>query len=126
MQRLVGAAGAVEVTVEKMDIYARAIDQLSSVAALQFGAVRLYSSAEDELKLDALEKAYARAREKAAVLARASGQKLGEALQVSESSGPAIHYAEAGLMRMAASDKAAIEPGTVGIRASVNVRFALD
>ena len=94
---------------------------------------RFYASSYDEAYEDALKSAVSAAEKKAAVLAEASGGKLGSVLSLSEGyQNTAYRYAKANyaMTEEAAADSAsgfgmAVMPGEASIEARVTVTFEL-
>ena len=97
-------------------------------AAVEAGANTVYGpslsrSDAEELYRDALEKAVADAKERAEVLAKAAGRKLGRVTTIVESGSPEIPYAAKDAM--AARAETPIVSGPQETTATVSVTFAL-
>jgi uncharacterized protein YggE len=99
------------------------IDAAVAAGANQVYGPSLSSSRAESLYRQALDAAFARARERAAVLAAAAGATLGEVTSIVEGGGGPIAFAEAAKASTDAGTP--IEPGRQEISATVTVTFEL-
>lgn len=116
------ASNSVSAVVDADDA-ASLIDAAAEAGANQISGPGLSPSNVEELYRRALAKAVTEARERAEVLAKASGRTLGEVTSISESAATPYPYAE----RLAASDAAStpVEPGKQETTATITVTFEL-
>jgi uncharacterized protein YggE len=117
------ATNVVEVTVNDLTLVGKLVDAATKSGANQVSRLQFTLKDEQAVRAQALREAVASARAKAEVIASALGAKVLRALRVEES-GPVViqpYVAEA----LARSDVAAaptpIEPGTIEVRAIVNL-----
>ena len=123
----------ISVTVQGLDIEraGKAITAATGAGANRVNGVSYYCSDYDGLYQQALGRALAMAQEKAAALADANGDELGELLRVVEGyDGQAYRptepkaYAAGAMTDEASSDNGmALDPGTVQIEANVTVEY---
>lgn len=110
-------------TIKKIDNVASIINFLTDNGVTEIYNIDFSSSKEEELKVRALEGAYDNALMKATALAKKAGKKIGEVDEIKESFSQApaprsMHY-EAKMM----SSAPVIEKGSVGVNATVEVKF---
>lgn len=114
--------------VHGVDNYAAILEALSDIGFYQISNSNATLSNPDAVRQEALEKAVADAKEKAQVLAKASGRKLGPALQINEqgSNTPQPMMRAMAMSADAATEESAqFSPGEITVRHSVNVLFQL-
>jgi len=114
--------------VQGIDDYAALLEGLSEIGFTQIANSTAELSDPSAARSEALEKAVADAKEKAKVLAKASGRKLGPAIQITQQGG-ASPMPRMAMMAPSAdenySKKAEFQPGEITIKEQVNVRFHL-
>jgi uncharacterized protein len=121
------ATNTVQVTVRDVSKVGSVIDAASNAGANRIDSVqfRLSGEASDKVRSAVLADAALKAREKAAVMASASGVKLGRVKSVSESS-PVIYpvYADAKAM-VAEAASTPVQPGEVDVSATVTLVYSI-
>lgn len=132
-EKITGYQMNISVTVQGLDIEraGKAITAATGAGANRVNGVSYYCSDYDGLYQQALGRALAMAQEKAAALADANGDELGELLSVVEGyDGQAYRptepkaYAAGAMTDEASSDNGmALDPGTVQIEANVTVEY---
>ena len=120
---------SIRVTVRDIDKVGEIMTLAENAGANEIGGVTFSVSNPDEFYMQALEKAIADAKVKAAVMARAAGVTLGSPLFITEG----MHFAPMSRMSMFSSADMAligggwhsvgIEPGEISIVASVTITF---
>ena len=114
------------VTVRALDTVGDVIDAATAAGANQMYGLTFSSSGETAAYEKALRRAYEDAAAKAALLAEAAGQTLGEVVSINASNSYGGDYGIANTYAMdARSAKTAIVSGDVTVSASVTVVFAI-
>lgn len=122
----------INVKVNDVKVYAKALQQLAELGVTRFGQVRMQVSNEQEVIIQALEKAYANAEQKAQRLA-AKGNRQIDKLVVLVESGAShpqpVYKAQARTMAMESDvgggGAASVSAGVVTIERRVQTTFAL-
>jgi uncharacterized protein YggE len=120
------ASNSIEITLRDIDQASAIADLLQGSGATGVSGPNFTMEDTDDLDAQLLEEAVADAREKAEVIARASGRRLGKVITVSES-GASVPYFR-GMESSVAMDMAAptpIEPGSQTVYKTVTVLFEL-
>ena len=110
-----------QVTLNDLSRVGRAIDAATASGANRIQALRFELKDELAARARALREAAVHARSKADALASALNLQIVRVLSLSEAGGPVVPMREAMLARAAADTATPIEPGTVEIRATVNL-----
>jgi uncharacterized protein len=123
---IVGYRASNRVTIKVRDIgkVATMIDTLTNAGANDIGGINFTLSEQSKLLDDAREKAFADARRKAEIYARAAGVMLGTPLSISEGGLPSpLYRGRAAAAPMTAA--APIAPGEETLSVTVNVSWAI-
>jgi len=115
------ATNVVRVTLNDLSRVGRAIDAATTSGANHIQALRFELKDEQAVRAQALRQAASRARSKADALASALNLQIVRVLSVSEAGGPVVPMHEAMLARASADPATPIEPGTIEVRATVNL-----
>ena len=115
------ATNVVQVTLNDLSRVARAIDTATSSGANRIQALRFELKDEQTVHAQALREAASRARAKADALASALNLQVVRVLSVSEAGGPVVPMRDVMFARAESAAATPIEPGTVEIRATVNL-----
>jgi len=118
----------VRFVIHGVENYAAILEALSDIGFYQIANSNATLSDPNAVRQEALEKAVADAREKAQTLAKASGRKLGPALQINEQGGGApqpVMRAMAMQADAVSEESAQFSPGEISVRHSVNILFQL-
>ena len=127
-QRVTGYVvnNVVRAEVQRLELVGPVVDAALGKGANQINSLQFSSSKADEARRAALAEAVVKARSDAEAMARAAGGRLGDLLEITETSGfptpmfePAMRAGVAG-----AAAPTPVEPGEVTLRASVNARWA--
>ena len=118
------ARNTVSATVRDLGSAGAVVDAAVAAGADQVSGPYLTASGQAALERQALTAAFDDAKAKAQALAQRAGGSLGQALQVSEGSGPRP-VPLTGAASSAPAAKTPIEPGTQQVEAQVTVTFAL-
>jgi uncharacterized protein YggE len=122
------ATNVVEVTLNDLAQVGQVIDLATKSGANQVQRLQFTLKDEQTVRAQALREAVTKARAKAEVIASALGAKVVRVLRVEES-GPVLvqpYLAEAAMQRdMAASVRTPIEPGTIEVRAVINLTLEI-
>jgi hypothetical protein len=128
-EKIIGhkASRNIQVKVTDIRVYAKAIGKLANIEQVRFSQVRQSSSAREALVLEALEKAYDNAEQKARHLLKRSGRKLGALIEISEQTShtPTPVHRRGVMMAAESADSATVSPGTIAVTATVQARFAI-
>lgn len=114
-------------TVQGVDDYAELLEGLSKIGFTQISNSTAELSDPSTARTEALQKAVADAKEKAQVLAKASGRKLGAAVLINQQGGasPMPRLAMAAPADESYNKSAQYAPGEITINEQVNIRFHL-
>lgn len=115
------ATNVVQVTLNDLSRVARAIDAATASGANRIQALRFELKDEQTVHAQALREAASRARAKADALASALNLQVVRVLSVSEAGGPVVPMRDVMFARAESAAATPIEPGTVEIRATVNL-----
>ncbi len=113
----------ITVSLDDLSLYSTVLQQAADLGVTQMNQAEFLVSESDELYQKALQQAFAHAKTKAALLAKANGLTLGSAQKINEQG-----YAPAPVMKMARSmaDGAEVSFGQTDIRAEVSVEFEMN
>jgi uncharacterized protein len=121
------AHNTVQVEIRNLETVGKVIDAVLTAGATNLGALGLYASNTDAARRDALQKAVAKARSDAEVVATAAGGSLGALLELStEPFGvPQPIYRDMGIAnaRVAMAAPTPVEAGEMTVQAVVHVRW---
>lgn len=115
-------------TVQGVDDYAQLLEGLSRIGFTEVSSSTAELSNPSAARKEALQKAITDAKDKAQTLAKASGRKLGPAVQITQQGGPGPmpRLAMAAMAEDSNSNTTAVyAPGEITISEQVNVRFHL-
>lgn len=124
-KRLLGYRVSRNVTIrlDSIDTYSALVTGLARQGVNDFALAHREISNQEALEQQALARAMDNARERAQVLADASGLSLGKVISVSEAGAPGIPVMRA--MASAAPERDSYQPGTSDVSARVNVIYEL-
>ncbi|HLR16655.1 MAG TPA: SIMPL domain-containing protein [Alcanivoracaceae bacterium] len=111
--------------VDGVDDYADILQALSNIGFTQITNGGATLSNPEAASKEALEKAVADAEHKAKTLAKASGRKLGPALQINEQGGHQPIFRAMAAKEMASDSSAQFSPGEITINQNVNIIYQL-
>jgi hypothetical protein len=113
----------ITVSLNDLSLYSTVLQQAADLGVTQMNQAEFLVSESDELYQKALQQAFAHAKTKATLLAKANGLKLGSAQKINEQG-----YAPAPVMKMARAmaDGAEVSFGQTDIRAEVSVEFEMN
>ena len=111
------------VSLDDLALYSTVLQQAADLGVTQMNQAEFLVSGSDELYQKALQQAFAHAKTKAVLLAKANGLTLGLAQKINEQG-----YAPAPVMKMARAmaDGAEVSFGQTDIRAEVSVEFEMN
>lgn len=124
-KRLLGYRVSRNVTIrlDSIDTYSALVTGLARQGVNDFALAHREISNQEALEQQALARAMDNARERAQVLADASGLSLGKVISVSEAGAPGMPVMRA--MASAAPERDSYQPGTSDVSARVNVIYEL-
>lgn len=108
-----------------IDHYAEMLQALSDIGFTQISNSSATLSDANAARKQALEKAVVDAQNKAQVLAKASGRKLGPALQINEQGNHQPVFRAMATKEMASDGAAPFSPGEITINQNINILFQL-
>lgn len=111
------------VSLDDLALYSKVLQQAADLGVTQMNQAEFLVSGSDELYQKALQQAFAHAKTKAVLLAKANGLTLGLAQKINEQG-----YAPAPVMKLARAmaDGAEVSFGQTDIRAEVSVEFEMN
>ena len=122
LPQLYSVSREMSVSLTDLSLYSSVLQQAADLGVTQMNQAEFLVSQSDELYQQALQQAFANAKTKAALLAKANGLALGSAQKINEQG-----YAPAPVMKMARAmaDRAEVSFGQTDIRAEVSVEFEM-
>lgn len=119
----------IAVKLTDIDVYAKVMQRLADIEIMRFQQVQLSSSKRASLEIQALERAYENAEQKAVKLASKAGRKLGKVIEVIEmgaqrSPQPKLMRSHAVAMAADGQESGAIvSAGIIVVRANISASF---